>query len=104
MDAECDLGTAYCQVMKLVCEETTTRVPFIVIHIGSKLMCLAKKKTNNIKLNKFIFQALCFFKNNILTINCSIYIIANNESIRLGFIIIIISYSKNTMIFISVHT
>lgn len=54
MDAECDLGTAYCQVMKLVCEETTTRVPFIVIQIGSKLMCLAKK-TNNIKLNRFIF-------------------------------------------------
>jgi len=43
MDAECDLGTEYCQVMKLVCEETITRVPFITIHIGSKLMCLTRE-------------------------------------------------------------
>jgi len=54
MDAECDLGTEYCQVMKLVCEETITRVPFIANHIGSKLMCLATK------LNKFIFQTLSY--------------------------------------------
>lgn len=50
MDAECDLGTEYCQVIKFVCDEAITWVPFIAIHIGSKLMCLAKKKKNNLKL------------------------------------------------------
>lgn len=60
MDAECDLGTEYCQVMKLVCEETITRVPFIVIQTGSKLMCLTTK------LNRLIFQILSFTKIKIL--------------------------------------
>lgn len=41
IDAECDLGTEYCQVMKLVYDETITWVPFIVIHTGSKFICLA---------------------------------------------------------------
>lgn len=41
MDAECDFGTEYCQVMKLVCDEAITWVPLIAIHIGSKCICLA---------------------------------------------------------------
>jgi len=41
MDEECDLGTEYCHVMKLVCDETIICVPFIAIHIGWKLMSLA---------------------------------------------------------------
>lgn len=61
-------------------------------------------ETNNrIKL-KYLFDIFKWKQNNsfFLTVNYSIYVAANNEAIRIRFIIFI-SYSENTMILVSIH-